>query len=426
MDFVGSSLVTLSQPTGFWETILNAFKNGLGTYILAVIMIALLVRLVFSVVDIISKKINMKTMEINTKMKPELDAAKAKYGNDPAMLQKKTNEIYKKYQFNMMGSCLPMLITMVLQFTVFLTLWNSLQAVSNFNIVSQYQEMKNIYANVLAINNNTQVSSQFEEGDSLKVEIVKTEDGTKKIKVYIINEQEGTNDPVDNITFDNLASDNETLYNNLIYPNAVEIEGEKSLTSLQKAVKAEAERAAQEYYNSTRETFLWIKNVYKAESPSSPMFTESEIKSYISKYYTAEEKENENEVDENGLKNDYEGKIYKAVTNGIDKGGHNGYYILAILAVLTSILSIFLTNLLSRRKGQAPQKQSWAMYVIMPLIMGLFTFMYTSLFAIYIIIGQLVMIALTPLTTFIVKKWADASDKKEKDKNVVEVDYRRK
>ena len=66
------------------------------------------------------------------------------------------------------------------------------------------------------------------------------------------------------------------------------------------------------------------------------------------------------------------------------------------------------------------------MYFVMPIIFGIFTFMYTSLFAIYIIVGQLVMIALTPLTTWLVKKWVEKDAKKQKDKNVVEVDYRRK
>ena len=56
MDFISTALVTLRQPTGFWETILNAFKSATGTYILAVILLALIVRILFSLVDIINKK----------------------------------------------------------------------------------------------------------------------------------------------------------------------------------------------------------------------------------------------------------------------------------------------------------------------------------------------------------------------------------
>ena len=54
--------------------------------------------------------------------------------------------------------------------------------------------------------------------------------------------------------------------------------------------------------------------------------------------------------------------------------------------------------------------------------------MYTSLFAIYIIVGQLIMIALSPLNNLIVKKWISASDKKKeiKKQEAIDVDYRRK
>ena len=66
------------------------------------------------------------------------------------------------------------------------------------------------------------------------------------------------------------------------------------------------------------------------------------------------------------------------------------------------------------------------MYFVMPLIIGIFTFMYTSLFAVYLIVGQLMMIILTPLTTFVVKKWNDLDTKRKKKKTEVVVDYRRK
>ena len=442
MDFVSTALVTLSEPKGFWQTILNAFKNGLGTYILAVILIAVIVRLVFSLVDIVNKKVTMKNADINNKMKPELDAIKAKYGNDPATMQKKTNDVYKKYQFNMMGSCLPMLIALVLQFTVFLTLWNSLQAVSNFNIAEKYQELKNVYANVININTATGLEASFdsfEEGDSLKVEIVVDDNGEREMKLYYAKPEQDYVF-VRGIQFDeHLADDNEAVWNLIQKYVEQPAEDEQDTdaqaaeedggavtpiytpTKYSEALKVAAEQAVKEYYLETQEGFLWIKNIYKPESPTSPLFTESEIKNYLSKFYTEEEKTAEKDFD-------FEGKIFNNVVAGIDKKelGVNGYYILTIIAVATSILSMWLSNFLMRKKDQPKQKQSWAMYVIMPLIIGIFTFMYTSLFAVYLIIGQLMMLLLTPLTTFVVRKWNDHDDRKKKEKTEVVVDYRRK
>ena len=127
-------LIVLNEPTGMWESILNAFKGAMGSYILAVILLAVIVRVIFSVVDIVNKRFTMKNAQINEKMKPELEAVQKKYGHDKQLLQQKQSEIYKKYQFNMVGSCLPMLVAMILQLVVFLTLWTGLQNVSNYNI----------------------------------------------------------------------------------------------------------------------------------------------------------------------------------------------------------------------------------------------------------------------------------------------------
>lgn len=411
MDFVSTSLITLTQPKGMWEAILNAFRGAMGSYMYAVILIAVLVRIVFSLVDIVNKKVTMKNSGMMAKMKPELDAIQKKYGYDQKLMSQKQSEIYRKYQFNMMSTCLPMLITMALQFTVFLTLWTSLQNVSNYNIVSKYEDMKNIYANVIALNEESSIT--YAEGDEISVEIV-----GDKLHI-VVNE---TDNAVVNVKND---FTNEAIYG-MIHKYVDEGTTENPNvdyigTALSKKLVEIAQNLAEQNYLDNQESFLWIKNIYKSESPTSPLFTEKEVKNYLSKFYSKEEKEIEKT-------NDFEGKIFAhVVTNGIGqkKLGANGYYILTILAIVVSFLSIWLSNKMMKGVGTA-QNQSKIMYIIMPLLMGIFTFMYTSLFAVYIIAGQLILMALTPITTIIVKKWVAHDMAKQKDKNEVVVDYRRK
>jgi len=453
MDFISTALVNLKQPTGMWVKILNAFK-GAGSYIVAVILIALIIRVIFSVVDVVNKKVNMKNMKINEKMRPELEAIQKKYGNDPKVMQMKQNEIYKKYQFSMMGSCLPMLVTMVLQFVVFLTLWNSLQAVANYNIAEKYENMKNVYVSVIELNDETvyaDLQQNLKDAIDNKQEYdlnasVDTKKGTFTITLTIGN---------DKYIYENIALKKdsglketyELLQKYVLEPETPEVtppeeteqtrvslaaeegEGEQEPTAptveyidtgFNKIFKELAERTAEEYYLDTQEGFLWIKNFYKADSPASPLFTKKEIKSYLSKFYSDDEKALQKDFD-------YEGAIFDSVVTagiGQKKLGANGYYILTILAVAISVLSMWLSNFMMRDKNAPKKKQSWAMYVIMPLIFGIFTFMYTSLFAVYIIVGQLVMVALTPLTSILVKKWI-AYDETKKKKAEVVVDYRR-
>lgn len=475
MDFISTTLVTLSQPTGFWESILNAFKNGTSSYIVAVILIALIVRVLFSLVDIVNKKVNMKNMDLNNKMRPELEAIQKKYGNDPNVLRQKQNKIYKKYQFNMMGTCLPMLITLVLQFVVFLTLWNSLQSVANYNIAEQYENMKNVYVSVITLNEDVagyenmklelqdaidnEKSYEFEteidiENSILKITLkvdgqagaplqVKIIDGLKLdetyniLKKYVIVPEE-PEEPTEEEPAVEPNPDEVVEGENLVVIYAENSEntetGEENEGDVTEEVKYEdtgyneifkklAEDVAEQYYLESQEGFLWIKNVYKADSPTSPLFSKKEIKNYLSNYYSKAETALQKDFD-------YEGEIFDyVITAGIGqkKLGVNGYYILTILAVAISFLSMWLSNWLMRGKNKNnTSKQSKLMYFIMPIIFGIFTFMYTSLFAIYIIVGQLVMMALSPLVTLIVRKWIEHDSKKKKDKDVIEVDYRRK
>lgn len=444
-------MIVLTEPHGMWESILGAFKGAMGSYILAVILLAVIVRILFAVVDVVNKRFSTKNMQINEKMKPELEAVQKKYGHDKVLLQKKQQEIYKKYQFNMVSSCLPMLIAMVLQLVVFLTLWTGLQNVSNYNIVKSYENTKTVYYNVLLLNEDEEIKNCVEgliaSGEEYTIDVnVDFENMKMTVIVNDVNGEEEINKNITIIATNPSVEGQEGVSNATIYnlikeyvmeevPVETPEEGEANneeetpttgpndLTEYNKVIKTLAENVTADYYIDNLESFLWIKNIYKAESPlTSPIFEKSEITNYLQKFYSDEEKEIEKT-------NGYEGQIFDYVVAGLENRdlGVNGYFILVILAVGTSFLSIFINNKLTKKVSRT-QPGGKMMYFIMPLILGIFTLMYTSLFAIYIIIGQIMMIALSPLTNLIVKKWIDASDKrKEKKKQeVIDVDYRRK
>lgn len=435
-------MTILTEPHGMWESILGAFKGAMGSYILAVILLAVIVRVVFAVVDVVNKRFTTKNMQINQKMQPELEAIQKKYGHDKVLLQKKQQEIYKKYQFNMVSSCLPMLVAMILQLVVFLTLWTGLQNVSYYNIAKSYENTKTVYYNVLLLNENTELKTKVEEFLASDKEVdysnFLVEIDLENLNMSVqFKDENGTEIYNENITIIPTSGEEEgdkgvsnkevykvieryAMDKTIVSPLSAE---EGKLSEYNLVIKNLAEEVTADFYTENLESFLWIKNIYKAESPTTtPVFDKSEIVSYLQRYYNDAEKEAE-EI------HDYEGQIFDCVVEGLNRRdlGANGYYILVILAVATSFLSIFINNKLTK-KTTGTQSGGKMMYFIMPLILGLFTLMYTSLFAIYIIVGQIVMIALSPLTNLIVKKWIEASDrKKEKKKQeVIDVDYRRK
>ena len=423
-------MIVLNQPTGMWESILDAFKGAMGSYILAVILLAVIVRVIFSLVDIVNKRFTMKNAQINEKMKPELDAVQKKYGHDKQLLQQKQSEIYKKYQFNMMGSCLPMLVAMILQLVVFLTLWTGLQNVSNYNIANSYENTKLVYYNVLLLNENENLKNEVEtlidSETPYTLDVNIDFDNSVMTVLLSANDAEVYREDVVMIARRGQGYINEQIYNVIEIYATEEVNEETGevitpLSAYEQAIKTLAEEETADFYLNNLESFLWIKNIYKAESPlTSPVFTKDEITNYLNAYYSEDERALEDE-------HDYEGQIFDYVVSGLNNRdvGVNGYFILVILAVASSFLSIFLSNRLMKGTQAGGGKM---MYFIMPLILGIFTLMYTSLFAIYIIVGQLIMIALSPLNNLIVKKWAAASDKKKeiKKQEAIDVDYRRK
>ena len=127
-------LLMMAQPSGFWESILFWLESWVGNYAIAIILITLLIKIVLLPFDFLNKYITKKNGMKQAELQPELDKIKQRYGQNKELLNKKTMELYKKENFNMMGSCFGMLINMVLTLVIFLTLFNALNGISQFKI----------------------------------------------------------------------------------------------------------------------------------------------------------------------------------------------------------------------------------------------------------------------------------------------------
>ena len=153
MDFL-NLILNISKPTGFWGTIINAFESGLGSYLLAIIFITLIVKILLSPFDTINKRMSKKQINANAKLQPEMEKIQKKYGHDKALYNQKTQELYKKAGMSVGGSCLFMIIFMVINLTVFFTLFSSLNLMADYKINQQYLSMKDGYSNVLNLVDN--------------------------------------------------------------------------------------------------------------------------------------------------------------------------------------------------------------------------------------------------------------------------------
>ncbi len=178
--------------------------------------------------------------------------------------------------------------------------------------------------------------------------------------------------------------------------------------------------AAKEYYLHHKMGFLWIKNVWESDATYRHPVPKStpNAKAISALDYTR-----------------------LTAQLGDQKKQYNGYYILIILSIGTMILSQIITmrsqkeaNKYQTADGQGAKTQKF-MLVLMPLIYGVFAFMYSAAFSIYMIISSVVSLLVTLLCNLILGRvfkkkeddaireryghrlaWKDKQDKEKKSK----------
>lgn len=457
-------LGAVSEPTGFWPTIIKAFESGVGSYILAIVLITLVIRVIWAPFDTINKKISKKNARLQAQLQPELEKIKAKYGNDKNLLSRKTQELYKKNNVSMGGSLGFMLIFLTLNLLIFFTLFSGLNSMADYKISQEYEGLKTQYANVLNLSNQEYDASRYQifenyqnitfkiDGENFVAYNGETEiarapyksDFSYTIQVEEKNEagetvldESGNPKMIDKVISNDqvifemaaklvaeqpyLDAEGNQIVNeegiavtNPNYKGSTKIVVSGTEYNLNDTINYFADNYIKGVYENAEETssFLWIANYWIADSPlKSSIFTYDE---YVK------------EVGSNNV-SEYERTIYNAFMPNLEKnvGRVNGYFILALLSVGVSFLSVFIGNLANRKKGQPVQSNKIMMFV-MPIIMGIFALFYNSVFAIYLVVSQAINTALTPLENLIIDKWEAHDIKKKEEKLKSVVDYRRK
>lgn len=478
-----STLLSVSEPSGFWITIIKAFEAVTNNYVLAIIFLTVVIRVIWGLVDIFSKYSQQKMNAMQAKMQPELEKIKAKYANQPQVMQQKQNELYRRnYGRSYYGSCIIMLVVMILNLVIFFTLFAGLNSMAAYKISANYDNLKYNYENCLNVvneyvvnnydgdYNNPKVKDLFSDYENLEF-IVETnpENGEQNISLVCKNGEQNevvytckystdfsrvdesvtpSETPEGEQPQEAIITSNEYIISilNKIFPVYEEGEeiGSKEIVLIEnyqpeldaegnqvvdaegnpvykplylsQAIQNVAMNRIENVYDANKDSFLWIENIWFADSP----FQDS-----IVDYGTLKSQIGSANIEEG------EEQIYNAFMVDLKdaKNRVNGYYILPILCVLVAVLSMYVNTLYNKiknkKKGITPVKQNgkWAQ-IIIPVLLGIFALFYNSVFAIYMLVSQLVATILTPLQLFIVDKIIDKTKKKEEDK--VTVDYSRK
>ena len=115
----------------FWADCIDLFVKWVGNYGWAIILLTIALKLILSPIDIMQKRVNKKNAKMQAIMQPELQKVQQQFPGDRNKLNQKQMELAKKYNFNMTGTCLTLLISLIVTLTIFTSLFISLNALSS-------------------------------------------------------------------------------------------------------------------------------------------------------------------------------------------------------------------------------------------------------------------------------------------------------
>ena len=347
INLLGASI---NAPSGLWVTIVN--------YGWTILLFTLLLKFALSPLDFLIKYSTKKTTLVQQKLAPQTARLQKKYANNQQEYQAQLNALYKKEGYNMISSCLIMLVNLILTMVVFFTMFGSLRDVSAYKTVNQYESLRITYEQSMT--------------ESLKTTINDVDFGAKDFSLskFLQNEE------------------NKTKYSTQI-STAKETTKEKLL----------------ETWNSEKDSWLWIDNIWVADGAQSPIPTYSGLEKIVNDAGIGEYKDYVKNLDI-FIYNEIESVV------GSNSRSWNGFYILAILSALVTFVSQWISQASTKLKkkelnqvAQNPQQNSGMMKfmkILLPAMMVIFVISSSASFGIYVVASSLISILITYLTSLIV------------------------
>lgn len=434
------------QPFGlnfigkFIKILIESF-NSIG---IGIIIFTLVLKLITLPLDIISRTSMKKNNLKMERIRPQLEKLQRQYANNKELYNRKIQALYKKEGYSMFASCLPTLVTLV----IFILVINQFSAYSNFTNVELFNKMSQSY--------NTAIENYD------KNYIVETDDnGTKKYtlnQVYAFNNAEDfnayksfiqikTENNEDNPDFNYtnvtafgqkikelnengwteilVGDDVETchiLFDQVNYSinkemfkrtdeggtwvNLSDDEINLNLTNslmnklmedyTVKTIKESARQMAKQTYIDNAPSFLWIKNIWTPDLPyKHPVNPNLENYDFYSKLENKEQQVQYNEI-----------TFYLQE----QKTQANGYFILVVLSIGTMLLQQLIMNKAQKAQmelqtvdGQGAMQSKMMMWML-PIMFGVFSFMYSASFSLYMTVSTIFSLLSTLIINFFVEK----------------------
>ena len=152
MVALNNFLLEIAKPTGLWAIILEWIESWTSNFGWTIIIFTILIKLALLPLDFYNRYSTRKNTLIQKRLSPQIAKINEKYKNNNTLANQQASALYKREGYNVMGSCLFMLINLTLTMVIFFTIFGSLREVSTYKILSEYQTLEQTYDAVLAEN----------------------------------------------------------------------------------------------------------------------------------------------------------------------------------------------------------------------------------------------------------------------------------
>lgn len=413
----------LGSISAKYQWILNVitwFINLVADVGVGIMLFTLALKLITLPLDIFSRasmKKNALKMEM---MRGDLEKLQKQYANNKQLYQQKMMALYKKNGYSAFSACLPTIVTLVFFFIV-IGAFNSYSKQTDFQV---FKDMGSAYdarlTQTIENNGESVVYSEKDECYLINLDFVLNEKGYRNYFDVIENmsatdenryilRSNLTPEEVEFVkTYLDIKDENFTLNDDNRKANSVNFVKKVAEKYEEEYILKDARKAAAETYEKNRSksvVFPWVKNLWVVDSPfkpAIPTYTDLSTTLYGKSGNPAftEEKYNELTAD-----------LGKYKQTGFGKG--NGLYILVALSILTMLASTLIMNKTQKTQmelstvdganGQAAMQQKMMTWM-MPVMFGIFAFIYSAGFSIYMVTSSVLSTAFTLLINFCVEK----------------------
>lgn len=371
----------VAAPGSMWHVLILKSFAFVTDYGWRIVVFTVLLKLVLSPLDFYQRYKMHKNQKITERLKPTMEKIQKQYGNDKQAFSQKQMELNRKEGYSYFSACLPMILTMV----IFITLWLSMQTIARYMTFKEYITMYDEYQYVTA-----QLSSSETEGaDSAIAEKIGQEvvyemyyrgvdDGfiseiEKKIEQW--REEDDLNAA--------RAESEGTDYRRIV-PDGFALP--EDFTLLREGVT---------HIEKTQASFLWVKNIWAPDVPwgNQAILSWSAFESGVGDYKNATTSGLSSELHMPAYNQVMYERVMGKLLNDPTESRTNGYLVLPILVVVLSLCSQLLSMFQQKRAGQVNAKGGMAtsmkvMMVIMPIMMAVFAVQYASIFALYMTVNS--------------------------------------